>query len=388
MPVNGDIQITFASGLDITGVEYVSGNEGVFVSTTGQVLTVNLGSALSASKAVSIEISGIGNPAFAGVGGTYAMETQNASDVAIDQGTAPSNDFTAPPVTGIPVFYPPNGHYYNVITFEGLNSWDFAKQDAKLQTFRGLQGHLATMTSPGENDFVETTFPNITMGLYGLGARQQDNSPATDVGWEWITGEAFVFTNWNLMPPSEPNDSPTVNIEDNEENCMSFEGGTPAEWNDISCTNPLSLVGYVVEFEPILASIFSDFSLKQALIKFNKLSESDSYDVEGSFTLGENSDGIDPLEEVVKLKVGTSNLEIPAGSFFQVRKRKYKFIGNIGDVRVHMSLKTLKSNTFRFMAWIKGIDLTDTSNPVPIGLYIGDDMGQTDIWLSGILKLK
>ena len=69
-------------------------------------------------------------------------------------------------------------------------------------------------------------------------------------------------------------------------------------------------------------------------------------------------------------------------------KRKYKFKGKIVDVHVHMSLKALKYNTFRFVAWIKGIDLTDTPNPVPIGLYIGNDMGQTDIWLSGILKLK
>ena len=135
-------------------------------------------------------------------------------------------------------------------------------------------------------------------------------------------------------------------------------------------------------------SNFSDFSLKHALIKFQKLSDSDSYYIKGSFTLSENSDGIDPLEEVVKLKVGTSNLEIPTGSFFKMGRRKYKFIGKIGDVRVHMSIKTLKSNGFGFMAWIKGIDLTDTPNPIPIGLHIGDDMGQTDIWLSGILKLE
>lgn len=137
-----------------------------------------------------------------------------------------------------------------------------------------------------------------------------------------------------------------------------------------------------------LASNFSDFNLKHALINFKKLSDSDRYYIKGNFTLGENSDGIDPLEEVVKLKVGTSNLEIPAGSFLKIGKRKYKFIGKIGDVRVHMSIKTLKSNGFGFMAWIRGIDLTDTPNPVPIGLHIGDDMGQSDIWLSGILTLK
>jgi hypothetical protein len=135
-------------------------------------------------------------------------------------------------------------------------------------------------------------------------------------------------------------------------------------------------------------SNFSDFILNHVVIKFKELSDSDIYYIKGRFTLGENSDGIDPLEDVVKLKVGTSNLEIPAGSFLKMGKRKYKFIGEIGDVRVYMSLKTLKSNAFRFKVWIRGIDLTGTPNPVPIVLYIGDDMGQTDIWLSGILTLK
>ena len=86
--------------------------------------------------------------------------------------------------------------------------------------------------------------------------------------------------------------------------------------------------------------------------------------------------------------MGTSTLEIPVGSFCKIGKSKYKFIGEIDDVSVHMSLKTLKSNAFELMAWIRGIDLTDTPNPVPIGLYIGGDMGETDIWLSGILTLK
>jgi hypothetical protein len=146
--------------------------------------------------------------------------------------------------------------------------------------------------------------------------------------------------------------------------------------------------GFDIGADEILVSNFSDFILNHALIKFKELSDIDSYYINGSFTLGENSDGIDPLEEVVKLKVGTSNLEIPAGSFVKMGKRKYKFIGGVGDVSVHMSQKRLKSNGFRFTAWIKGIDLTDTPNPVPIGLHIGNDMGQTDIWLSGILILK
>lgn len=135
-------------------------------------------------------------------------------------------------------------------------------------------------------------------------------------------------------------------------------------------------------------SDFSAFVLKNALITFAELSDRDQYYIKGNFTLGENSNGINPLEEVVKLKVGTSNLEVPAGSFFETGKRKYKFTGKLGDVHVHMNIKAVKYDKFGFMAWLRGVDLTDTPNPVPIGLSIGDDRGLTDIWLPGILILK
>jgi hypothetical protein len=134
------------------------------------------------------------------------------------------------------------------------------------------------------------------------------------------------------------------------------------------------------------STYFSDFTLKDVLIKFKKLSESDSYYIKGNFTLAENSDGIDPLKEDVNLKVGTSNLTIPAGSFSKKGWRKYKFKGRVGGIRGYMRITKFKSNSYYFMAWINGADLTGTPNPIPIGLSIGDDSGQTDTWLKGILK--
>ena len=156
--------------------------------------------------------------------------------------------------------------------------------------------------------------------------------------------------------------------------------------DDIRFYNRVLSEDEIMELYLYSESNFSEFILNYALIKFQKLSASDSYSLIGGFTLGEESDGIDPLEEVVKLKVGTSNLEIPAGAFFSMGKKIYKFQGKIGDARVYMSLIKCKSNAFRIGTWIKGIDLTGTPNPVPIGLYIGDDAGQTDIWLSGVLN--
>jgi hypothetical protein len=258
----------------------------------------------------------------------------------------------------------------------GIN-WEDAKTAAESLSFQGVNGHLATITSQEENDFIVNNLGGPdAVSYHWLGGFQPPGSVEPDGGWQWITGEPFVFKNWAL---GEPNDTGG-----NEDAIAFHRPSLPSLWNDLP--NNARPRGYIVEFPSPSFVNFSDFILKHALIKFNKLSESDRYYIKGSFTLGENSDGIDPLEEVIKLKVGTSNLEIPAGSFFKEGKRKFKFKGKIDDVDVYMRIETLKSNGFRFMTWIKGIDLTDTPNPVPIRLYIGDDMGHTDIWLSGMLK--
>ncbi|RKY33949.1 MAG: hypothetical protein DRP78_07115, partial [Candidatus Omnitrophota bacterium] len=94
VPVNGDVQVTFGSGFDISSAAYVSGNTGASVSVNSQVLTINLGTQVSAAEAVSIVISGIINPAVTGSTGTYAIETQDAEDIAIDTGTASANTIT------------------------------------------------------------------------------------------------------------------------------------------------------------------------------------------------------------------------------------------------------------------------------------------------------
>src|SRR3989338_7809042 len=99
VPVNGDAQVTFPAGFDISGAAYSSGNAGASVSVNLQVLTINLGTQVAAGGAASIVVSGIKNPVVTGSGGTYAMETQDAADAAIDQGTAAANTITAGALT-------------------------------------------------------------------------------------------------------------------------------------------------------------------------------------------------------------------------------------------------------------------------------------------------
>lgn len=147
----------------------------------------------------------------------------------------------------IPVFNPGNGHYYDIVTLDpagGQITWDNARAAAEIASHLGAAGHLATITSQEERDFIIGAFPEVTVGTglggYLLGARQIDTSGGPADGWGWVTGEAFIYTNWAT---GEPND-----FGGNSEDYLAthdFIGANPlALWND----NAGFGSGYIIEF--------------------------------------------------------------------------------------------------------------------------------------------
>ena len=71
---------------------------------------------------------------------------------------------------------------YQII--EGNFTWHEAKADAEA---RG--GHLATITSEGEQAIINELLPDNDTSLYWMGGADE-----TEEGvWEWITGESFVY---------------------------------------------------------------------------------------------------------------------------------------------------------------------------------------------------
>lgn len=105
----------------------------------------------------------------------------------------------------------PNGNYYELVS-PGL-SWDEAKTAAESMTFGGASGYLATLTSAEEDAFV-ASFAAASDAWFGA------SDLATDGIWEWVTGEAWSYTNWNS---GEPNGG-------TGENCAHYFVGTT--WND------------------------------------------------------------------------------------------------------------------------------------------------------------
>lgn len=101
-----------------------------------------------------------------------------------------------------PIQWDGNGHYYEFV--EMTLSWDEAVAEAESRTFMGVFGHLATIRSAGEQDFVFEQFvaPNPGSTPW-LGGYQEEGAPEPDGGWRWITGEPFDFTAWGSAEPQQ-----------------------------------------------------------------------------------------------------------------------------------------------------------------------------------------
>jgi len=144
-----------------------------------------------------------------------------------------------------------NGHKYEVVLVDGGISWEQAR-DAAIA--RG--GHLATISSAAENDFVFNLAKdasywapyapyNVTGGPWLGGYRAAGQSdPAS--GWTWVTGEPWTYQGW---APGAPN-----NLGENY--LQFFTGGSlipSSGWNDAfldtAVVAGVSNVSYVVEYD-------------------------------------------------------------------------------------------------------------------------------------------
>jgi hypothetical protein len=133
--------------------------------------------------------------------------------------------------------------------------------------------------------------------------------------------------------------------------------------------------------------VFTDFTMDSvALIFQNVESESsDSAKLHGTFVLGTDNDGIDPLVDDLQIALGSYQLTIPAGSFV-LKKSDYVFQGVIDGAKVHARISNSDPDTYVISAKIKDIGLTSVTNPIPIHLRIGNDYGEQEQRLSGVIK--
>lgn len=139
-------------------------------------------------------------------------------------------------ILAAPVLNPSNGNYYEFIEVDNL-SWADAKAYAETLSYNGMPGHLATIGSKKEADFIQDNFRTLfSVGspcrFAWLGSYQLEDSPAPDANWFWVTGGSpetiHLIDGWgwgqqgeNIYNDPEPGDCcPSDNGEGNQENCM------------------------------------------------------------------------------------------------------------------------------------------------------------------------
>ena len=129
-----------------------------------------------------------------------------------------------------------NGHYYEYIYF--VSSWIDAKNKAESLNYNNINGHLVTITSQSENDFVANLIPDGRYAWIGL------TDEVTEGQYEWVqTGESYDYTNWEQAQP---------NNRYGEEHYVEISEDT-GKWNDTDYIQN-TVRGFVVEYTlPITA---------------------------------------------------------------------------------------------------------------------------------------
>ena len=120
-----------------------------------------------------------------------------------------------------------NGSYYNIYLRKGY-TWSEAKAYCE-----ALGGHLATITDPGEQMFIELMNDqkdHLWIGGY------RDSS----YNWYWVTGEPWSYANW---AEGEPNNS--SNVVSNENRIAIW----PDAWNDLDEENLSEQCGFICEWD-------------------------------------------------------------------------------------------------------------------------------------------
>jgi hypothetical protein len=165
-----------------------------------------------------------------------------------------------PPLPG-PVLFEENGHYYEFVEVPDPfappnNSWATASAAASARTYNGLTGHLATITSQAENDFLLSLVSGSFSGFVGawLGGKSPEG---------WLAGaengQAFAYTYWNdsTVGGAEPNNGGYAYMMIGTEGYYNYSHMLPGRWIDDSNVagqggpDPSQdpVIGYFVEYE-------------------------------------------------------------------------------------------------------------------------------------------
>ncbi|MCC8068516.1 MAG: C-type lectin domain-containing protein [Ruminococcus sp.] len=141
-----------------------------------------------------------------------------------------------------------NGHSYKL--FDTSMDWSSAQQYCE-----SLGGHLVTINSADEQQFVSTIASKSSKKNVWLGATKGENGK-----FSWVTGEDAQFSNWSAGEPSNYDDTENAVMMYTYSNSLVNLG----EWNDIASTGgtvdgfKLDDIGFICEWESTTENTVTD----------------------------------------------------------------------------------------------------------------------------------
>jgi hypothetical protein len=155
-----------------------------------------------------------------------------------------------------PILWSGNDHYYQLVSPSAGITWTDAETAASAATYLGLKGHLATISSQAEFNFIVANFPtNFTwIGFYDpIGAAHgpdggEGSGSQHAANFVWADGEPVSYTAWL---PNEPN-----NAASEGENYTWYEQRNGVwGWNDyqnfaaaVTGASPSPPISYLIEY--------------------------------------------------------------------------------------------------------------------------------------------
>lgn len=124
-----------------------------------------------------------------------------------------------------------NGHTYQVCMKRG--TWNSANAGCK-----EAGGHLVTITSPEEQQFIYRQIMKHKGNVFWMGLRMASNGR-----WGWVTGEKLTYTNWAEGQPDGEYDAAYGTIYTTSEDW----GMSPGQWDDSN--NDWDEVCYICEWD-------------------------------------------------------------------------------------------------------------------------------------------
>ena len=141
-----------------------------------------------------------------------------------------------------------------------------------------------------------------------------------------------------------------------------------------NCGGPDSgCVGHSFLASPNPTAPFAAFSAKVEIY-----AAAGAFGVLGSFTPGSGG-SIDPLTQDVTIQLGDYLVTIPAGSFHQRKNGDFVYEGVIKGVPLGARIRLLRGGRYAFIIGAAGASSLPTTNPVTLGLIIGNSSGSIQV---------